>query len=64
MPMMCCVVLVVAAMLVVGGVSAIATVEEVATAATDEVDNRWGGWQLSSVIYFIPFFSNHHRHLC
>jgi hypothetical protein len=33
-----------------------ATVDEVATAAAEEVDNGWGGWQLCSVIYCSPIF--------
>jgi hypothetical protein len=52
MPMMCYTVMVVVAMLVVVKVSALAKVQEAATAAAEEVDDWRGGWQLCIIIYF------------
>jgi hypothetical protein len=46
----------VAVMSVVWGVSATATVEEMSTAAAEEVDDGQGGWRLCSLIYFKKLF--------
>ncbi len=54
--MMRLVVVAVAAMSVVGEVSPMAMVEEVATVAAEEVDNGRCSWWLCSVIYFSRIF--------
>jgi hypothetical protein len=54
--MMCFTVVVRVVMLVVVGVSATAMVEEVATAAAEEVEDGQGDWRLYSVIYFRLIF--------
>ncbi len=56
MPMMCHAVVAVAAMSVVGGVSALVTVEDAAKAAAEVVDNWQCRRQLRSVINFSQFF--------
>jgi hypothetical protein len=50
--MMCLAVVVWVAMLVVVGLSATATVEEVAMAAAEEADEGQSNWWLCRVIYF------------
>jgi hypothetical protein len=54
--MMCLAVVVMAVMSVVGGVSALATVEKLAMVAAEEVDNGQGDWRLCRVIYFSQLF--------
>ncbi len=54
--MMSLAVVAVAVMTVVGGVSTMVMVEEVATAAAEVADDGRGRWRLCSVIYFSPFF--------
>jgi hypothetical protein len=62
MPMMCLAVVPLAAMSVVGGVSAMAMVEEVAMVAAEEA-RPWAGWLAARQFnFFVRSFPNHHHH--